>query len=297
MSRRQKAVAQIFRWLCYWAWSYVWIGAMFLLMIRQITPYLWMGLCAALFFFGTAKKYDPRAFTEKRGNAPVRLSVMAAFVLFQFLCWRYFYFFRDPERPVPSRAALVSPADGFVVYVRAVKSGRAPLAVKENKTVPLEEVLRTGKAAGFDDGTLLGIFMTPMSVHVNRAPISGTISQRFYFRGTDVKSMMPMSLRTMFHRLPYEKGSKHILTNERETLLIVGDFPVFLTRIADPYVNKIVTWKREGEKVAQGERIGLIKMGSQADLFFPAQVNGRPLRVLVKEGDYVYGGSTALAAY
>ncbi len=269
---------------------------MFLLMIHQVTPYLSFGLASALFLFWLAKRLNPLAFDRPNGRRLTRLLVMAAFIGFQLISWRYGYFFRDPERAIPQGSTIVSPADGFVVYVRSVKRNEVPLAVKDGAPIRLEEILKMDSP--LSEGILIGIFMTPMSVHVNRAPMDGVIERRVYFNGTPMRSMMPMALRTMFARRPFERGSQHLLQNERETLLIRGkQFPVVLTRIADPYVDKIVLWKKEGETVLRGERIGLIKMGSQADLMMPPRVNGRPVHVQVKEGQYVYAGSTVLATF
>ena len=267
---------------------------MFLLMIHQITPYFLLGLMCALLFFGMAKRLDMAAF-DRSAPRMVRVLVMGMFVLFQLICWRYFYFFRDPERRIPSSPAIVAPADGFVVYIRQVHQGKVPLAIKEGNRIPLQEIVAMGDVPR--EGILVGIFMTPMSVHVNRFPIQGKILQRAYSAGTSFSSMLPMSLRTIFSLKPYEKGSFHILHNERETLLIEGRFPLYMTRIADPYVHKIVTWKSIGSLVQQGERMGLIKMGSQTDIFFPASVEGAPVKISVHEGQYVYAGSTVIATF
>ncbi|MBI3292133.1 MAG: phosphatidylserine decarboxylase [Elusimicrobia bacterium] len=292
-----RLLAQLCRWVCYIAWSYVWVGAMFLLMLHQVTPYLLGGLTAALGFFALAQWCDPQAFTARRGGWLTRSLVIGGLIGFQLVCWRFLYFFRDPERTVPRGAAIVAPADGFVVYIRRLSEGEVPLAIKGNRQIPLEEILRVGQPIGFSEGYIVGIFMTPMSVHVNRAPISGAIGRRTYIRGSRMVSMMPMSLRTMVGLRPFEAGARHLVQNERETLLIRGEFPVYLTRIADSYVDKVVTWKSEGDPVSQGERIGLIKMGSQTDLVFPAHVNGQAMRIQVHEGQYVYAGSTTLAIY
>ena len=291
-----RGAAQVCRWLCYLAWSYVWAGCMFLLMIHQWTPYLTVGLPAAFGLLWLAQRLDAQVFVV-RGHRLVRLAVMAAFVAFQLVSWRYWYFFNDPERVIPQGAAVVAPADGFVVYVRPVAAGTVPLAIKRHQPIPLQEILRLQEPAQISDGWLIGIFMTPVSVHVNRAPITGVVEHRTYYLGDRLLSMLPMGVRTMFAARPFETGAAYIRHNERETLLIRGAFPVYLTRIADPYVDKIVTWKKEGERVAQGERIGLIKMGSQTDLLIPRQAGGRALRVVVREGQYVNAGSTVLATF
>ncbi len=282
------------RWLWYLSLSYLWLGLMFLLFIHQATSFFWWGLPAAVIFWRLAKALSPHSFGTF-GKWTVHF--LCAFLLIggQVLLWRYGYFFRDPERVIPSRPAILAPADGFIVYIRPVSEGMVPLAIKNKVPIRLEEILKMESPIG--ESVIVGIFMTPMSVHINRSPINGVIQERAYFTGEPMRSMLPMGLRTMFLRKPFEAGSEHILRNERETLLIRGDFPVLLTRIADPFVDKIVTWKTIGETVRQGERLGLIKMGSQTDLVFPSRMNGKPVRVYVKEGQYVYAGSTILADY
>jgi phosphatidylserine decarboxylase len=292
MKRSKRIAAEVSRGLCYLSFSYFWLGCLFLVMLRQVNLSLLLGLAAGFFFLGMAK-----ALNAPRLSWPRRFAVAMTLILGQCVLWRYYYFFRDPERSVPDGPVIVSPADGFVVYVRPVERGAVPLAIKGNRAIPLNEIPGLDGAGQPSDGWLVGIFMTPLSVHVNRSPIAGVVERRLHYPGTGMRSMLPMSLRLIFRKPPYEAGARHVLENERETLLIRGEFPVYLARIADPYVNKIVTWKAEGDFVARGERLGMIKMGSQADVVFPARVRGRPVEVRVKEGQYVHGGSTILAAY
>jgi phosphatidylserine decarboxylase len=93
---------------------------------------------------------------------------------FSFLAWRFWYFFRDPVRRPPSGQNVVSPADGRVLYVRQVQAGTLPNPVKAGVAVPLDDWL--GTPASADGGILIGIYMTPLSVHYNRAPIASRIS-------------------------------------------------------------------------------------------------------------------------
>ncbi|MGQ0645849.1 MAG: phosphatidylserine decarboxylase [Elusimicrobiota bacterium] len=291
MKKTKRFLAEGCRIGCYASFSYFWLGLLILAMLRQAGASLLLGLTSGVFLLLLAKGLGAPAWSWPR-----RFAVALAFILAQCVLWRYYYFFRDPERTIPEGPVVVSPADGFVVYVRPVERGAVPLAVKNRRSIPLEEILRLGGPGAPEEGWLVGIFMTPLSVHVNRSPVAGVVERRYYHSGSRL-GMLTMSLRTIFRRTPYEAGSPHVLENERETLLIQGDVPVYLTRIADPYVDKIVTWKREGEAVARGERLGLIKMGSQADLVLPARAHGRPVRIRVEEGQYVRGGSTVLADY
>ena len=283
--------------MSYFAWSYAGVGAIFLLVVGEWTPYLYIGLAVALLCLGLARKAGPAAVPKRGGTLARGVLIVTGLLGFQFLSWQFLYFFRDPDRVVPAGPVVVSPADGYVVYVRPVRGGEVPLAIKNGAPIPLEEVVRLGELGRFREGHIIGVFMTPMSVHVNRSPVDGVIRRRAYFRGQEMSSMLPMLLRTVFRRRPFEAGAEHIVRNERETLWIEGEVAVLMTRIADPYVNKIVTWKREGDRVRRGDRVGLIKMGSQADVVLPAAVSGRPIQIEVKEGQYVYGGSTVIARY
>jgi phosphatidylserine decarboxylase len=289
----QRSLARVLRWVFYLVVSYGWLGCMFWLFLRQVTAPLIVGALGSVLLYGLARWLDGQAFRRPRRPLLTHFVGVMLFIALQLVAWRYLYFFADPERTIPRDAALVSPADGWVVYVRRVEGGKAPVAIKEGRSIALSELLGRSPER-IRGGILIGIFMTPMSVHVNRAPIAGRIARRHYVRGRSMTSMLPMSLRLMFGQKPYERGSEHIVRNERETLLFEGAFPVYMTRIADPYVDKIELWKAVGAKVKKGERIGLIRMGSQTDLYVPAKVGDKRVEVLVREGQYVFGGRTAI---
>ena len=157
------------------------------------------------------------------------------------------YFFRDPERAIPDGAVAVSPADGKVVSIRTDSS--AP--------------------------TRISIFLNVFDVHVNRAPIAGTIAKVEYTKGG------------------FKVASREIASseNERNTVAIVGDrTSVSFAQIAGLIARRIVFWKQTGDQVAKGERVGLIKFGSRVDVFF-----GPEWEIAVKTGDRVQGGSSILA--
>jgi phosphatidylserine decarboxylase len=106
---------------------------------------------------------------------------------------------------------------------------------------------------------------------------------------------LPMTLmwwRVLFRRKPYEFYSNHILSNERNTIMIEGELPVYVVQIADIYVNKIECWVKEGDNLEKGQRIGMIKMGSQVDLVFPAAPN---IKVIAVEGQKVKAGESIIA--
>lgn len=170
------------------------------------------------------------------------------FVLAAFFLW----FFRDPRRVIPQGEGLVvSPADGKLTEIARVQT-------------PEGERLR------------LSIFLSVFNVHVNRAPVGGTVRSVKYRHGLYLNAMNP------------ESAEK----NEQNTAVIgsVDGYEVSLKQIAGLLARRIVFTKREGDSVERGERVGLIKFGSRTDLLLPGE-----FEVLVKEGQRVKGGSTVLA--
>ncbi len=161
------------------------------------------------------------------------------------------FFFRDPRRQPPvDPNVVVAPADGRVTRVQRL------------------EVDSAGSA------TVVSIFLSPLDVHINRAPIGGEITNVSYKRG---KFLMATN----------EKAS---LVNEQNALTIEGEkITVVCKQIAGILARRIVCWKQTGQRVALGERFGLIKFSSRTDLILPASVE-----VLIGEGDRVKGGTTII---
>lgn len=161
-------------------------------------------------------------------------------------------FFRDPERTIPSDPSLiVSPADGRVVQV-------------------VEEQLE-GRPV-----RRVSIFMSPFDVHVNRAPAAGTIQNVVYRKGS-------------FRMASHAEAS---IENEQNIFTVASDQgPVVVKQIAGLLARRIVFWKKPGQAVERGERVGLIKFGSRVDVALDPQIEIR-----VKVGDRVTAGSSVLAA-
>lgn len=163
-------------------------------------------------------------------------------------------FFRDPERfPPPDERAVVSPADGVVVSVEEV-----------DDTVFLgARVLR------------VAVFMNVFNVHVNRSPVGGTVESARYIPGTffaaDSKSA-------------FEK-------NERNGLVIRTDDGIRLAvvQVAGLIARRIVCKKLRGNRLARGERFGMIKFGSRVDVHLPPGC-----RVTVGAGDKVRAGESVI---
>ena len=136
------------------------------------------------------------------------------------------------------------------------------------------KVTRIGPATPGADSTVVSIFLSPLDVHINRSPIPGKIVDVLYSPG---KFLMATN----------EKAS---LVNEQNALTIQGDkITVVCKQIAGILARRIVCWKAEGDNLGLGERFGMIKFSSRTDVLLPANV-----RVIVKEGDRVRGGTTVI---
>lgn len=167
------------------------------------------------------------------------------------------YFFRDPPRVTPVRDGLViSPADGRVSrIVNAVPPRELELGDR-----PLPRV---------------SVFMSVFDCHVNRSPVSGRIERIVYRPGK-------------FLNADLDKASED---NERNALVIVvPGARIGVVQIAGLVARRIVSFKREGEAVAAGERFGLIRFGSRLDVYLPEGA-----RVLVAEGQTSIAGETVIA--
>lgn len=209
-----------------------------------------------------------------------------------YVYWRYFYFFRDPHRVIPQdEEALVSPADGTVIYIKEVLNDEVLFSTKLGRKISLQEYCAAGEFQ--TPCFLVGIFMHPTSVHVNRAPISGEIEKIDYLPGQN----LPMTLtwwRANLGVKPYEKYAGHLFSNERNIIGIKGRLRLVIIQIADIYVNKIECWVKEQDEVSKGQRLGMIKMGSQVDMLIP-MVPGLTFNIEV--GQKVRAGESIIAYY
>jgi phosphatidylserine decarboxylase len=167
------------------------------------------------------------------------------------------YFFRDPPRVTPLREGLViAPADGRVSRVT-------------NAVPPLD--------LGLGERALprISIFMSVFDCHVNRSPVTGRIERVVYRPGK-------------FLNADLDKASED---NERNALLInTGRARVGVVQIAGLIARRIVPFAREGQTVAAGDRIGMIRFGSRVDVYLPE--GGKPL---VAEGQTAIAGETVVA--
>jgi phosphatidylserine decarboxylase len=170
-----------------------------------------------------------------------------------FLALFVFYFFRDPERVIPSDpGAVVSPADGRIVVITDEELAGRP-------------------------GKRISIFLAIWNVHVNRSPAAGTVTRMEYRPGKFLAAMVaPASAE-----------------NEQNVIsLSTASGEMMFKQIAGLIARRVVCWKKPGDVVQRGERIGLVRFGSRVDLWVP-----RDSEILVKLGDNVKGGSSVLARW
>ncbi|MCS6884043.1 MAG: phosphatidylserine decarboxylase [Acidobacteriota bacterium] len=204
-------------------------------MAREAYPYLGVLLSLAV-FLSFVGIYFPVGFYL----AAVAVAV-AAFVA---------YFFRDPERIVPKEEGIcVAPADGTVT-----------------RCEPLD---------GSEGAYLISIFLSPLDVHINRAPIAGRITRVDYVKGRFV---------------PATRQDSSLINEQNIVTIEDGACRVIVKQVAGIVARRCVLWKREGEYVSIGERLGLIKFSSRTDLVLPSD-----FKVSVKTGDRVRGGVTIIA--
>jgi phosphatidylserine decarboxylase len=189
------------------------------------------------------------------------------------MLWR---FYRDPERTPPDRSnAVVSPADGTVIYVHRSRRGKLPVSTKHRRPFVLEELVRT--PLGSDDAVVVGIALSFLDVHVNRAPIAGSVASQRRYPG----------------RFASLKDPAAVYANERATMILEQPgLQVAVVLIASRLVRRIVSFVREGENVGLGQRIGVIRFGSQVDLVLPDRDD---VRVLVQPGQALCAGETTVA--
>lgn len=223
-------------------------------------------------------------------------------------------FWRDPDRPIPrDEGVVVSPADGHVMFVKRERStGRRPSKsemddCEEDEHTgtwfpqPCENILSFSTEQRFEevppgeesetDVWRIAVFMSPMDVHVNRAPVAGKIIRMEHRTGKG-KRRGPF--------LPaFRKESEY---NERVRTLFkrADELIVEVMQISGALARTIIPWKSEGDELRRGERFGMIRLGSRVDVRVPAK-DFEPCVISAEEekegypkGEFVKAGSTIL---
>jgi phosphatidylserine decarboxylase len=178
-----------------------------------------------------------------------------------------FAFFRDPERVVPqSEGFILAPADGLVTLIREVEPPRELCVDDGSGTLGLRMV----------PVTRVSIFMSVFDVHINRAPIGGTVRRVVYVPGRFLNADLD--------KASDDNERQHVLIEQRNGTMIG------LTQIAGLVARRIVPFVKPGDIIASGQRIGLIRFGSRVDVYLPA---GTDPKIIL--GQRVVAGETVLA--
>ena len=205
---------------------------------------------------------------HKEGYKFLAISILATFIVLFFskflgflliliTVWIY-YFFRDPERySINNDNYLVSPADGLITDI-SEKSGPEELRL-ENTTY-----------------TRVSVFMNVFNCHVNRVPTSGKIEEIYYKPGKFLNASL-------------DKASEENERNFFKVKTNKNNEDIIIVQIAGLIARRIVCEVEQGQDLKQGERIGMIRFGSRADLYFE---NYTPL---AKLGQKAIAGETLLA--
>lgn len=167
------------------------------------------------------------------------------------------YFFRDPDRTTPKDdSLLIAPADGKVLLVETVS---------ENTYMKAK-------------GTQISIFLSPLNVHVNRIPVSGTIEYVNYIPGKYLVAW-------------HEKSSE---LNERSEIGLkhTSGAKIFFKQITGFIARRITFHIKKGDKVQAGDKFGMMKFGSRMDIIVPENVE-----VTVKPGDITVGGESTMGVF
>jgi phosphatidylserine decarboxylase len=168
------------------------------------------------------------------------------------------YFFRDPPRVTPVRDGLViAPGDGLVA---AVKTVRPPMEL----------------GLGPQERLRISIFLSVLDVHINRAPVSGTVARASHVPGIFVNAA---------------KADASEVNERRATIIRMNDgVEIAVVQIAGLIARRIVPFVQEGDNLTVGQRIGLIRFGSRVDVYLPPDHHAQ-----VAVGQFAVGGETVLA--
>ena len=177
-------------------------------------------------------------------------------LIFIILSIYIYYFFRDPDRYIPTEDVIVSPADGVITYIGVSKE---PNLLNEEK-----------------DFIKISIFLNIFNVHVNRLPTSGEIKKIQYISGKFINATL-------------DKSSED---NERNIICIENDNNeiFYVTQIAGLIARRIICEVKEKQHITKGNRFGIIKFGSRVDLYLP-----KDYKILVSKGPTVFGGETIIS--
>jgi len=200
----------------------------------------------------------------KRNAAIILSLIIIGLVVFSII------FYRDPQRSIPiDKNIIISPADGKVIAIDTVQDSEIPFTIKNGEMIYLPEL------KGIIEGnfTMVSIFMGLFDVHVNRAPISGQVIDIIYIEGGHLPAF-----------------GNVLIENERNIVVIDGDIRTVTVQIAGTAARRIDCYVDEGQILDKGDKIGIIKLGSQVVVMYPSDSS-----TIIKIGDNVKAGETIIA--
>lgn len=208
----------------------------------RVTLYYFAGILGTIIL----ALYFTIGFTVSMNVLLILIAILYAFLL---------NFFRNPER-------IIKKKDEYLVYAPA-----------DGKVVVIEETTETEY---FRDRRIqVSIFMSPLNVHVNRIPVSGSIAYQQYHPGKYLVAWHP----------------KSSTENERNTVVIdQGKYQILVRQIAGALARRISCYAQKGEQFQQGDELGFIKFGSRVDVYLPLKA-----KVNVKLGQQVKGNRDVIA--
>ncbi len=197
--------------------------------------------------------------------------ILAALPPIYLLFWKT-YFLRDPKRVIPPGQNIVSPADGKIIRIQDFnleESFESKKGLCGKIRSSLKDVATKGK--------IIAIFMSPLDVHINRAPIYGKIMKQTHKNGK-------FHMASDFQSLYFNEKNEILIKNSKLKIKII--------QVAGFLARRIESCVREGENIEKGQKIGLINLGSQAVLILPEKV-----KLKVKAGEKVKAGTTIIGDY
>ncbi|MBU0666303.1 MAG: phosphatidylserine decarboxylase [Nanoarchaeota archaeon] len=182
------------------------------------------------------------------------------------------FFLRDPAREIPFGNNIVSPADGVVMRIEKFDN-------KKNKNLVVKKkhlgCIKTFTSDVSTNGYIISIFMSVWNVHINRAPIAGKVQYSVHTKGKFLKA---------------DKINSTFENENTQVLIKDENFKVKVIQIAGIMARRIVSFVKKDENILKGQRIGLIKIGSQVTLILPKTVN-----IKIKKGEKVFAGTSIIA--
>lgn len=196
----------------------------------------------------------------------IRLSFAIVLLLAMFLI----NFYRDPERKIPKGSNIVAPADGKVISI--IDTSKKSIRIRKGLFGKIRALTKDVSGKCY----VVSIFMSPLDVHINRAPIEGTVKSIKHTKGK------------FFKAYDLEKS----LENEKNEIIIQNKaMKVKVIQIAGFLARRIKCYVRKNQKLNKGQKIGMIALSSQATIVIP-----RGVVLKVNVNDKVKAGSTIIAS-